>query len=85
MDKGDIIEKLHSYIAKESFADKTDIQNDTLIFENNLLDSMGFLFMIDFLKEQFFIEVEDDELVNDNFKSINSISEFILEKTQESS
>lgn|SRR5690554_3986109 len=85
MDKSNIIEKLHSYIAKESFSDKSDIQNDTLIFENNLLDSMGFLFLIDYLKEQFFIEIEDDELINDNFKSINSISEFVLKKTNENS
>lgn len=75
-----IIEKVQSYIIKESFTDKADIQYDTLIFENNLLDSMGFLFLIDYLKEEFDIEVEDNELINDNFKSINSISEFVFEK-----
>ena len=41
---------------------------------------MGFLFLIDYLKEQFNIEVEDNELNNDNFKSILSISEFINNK-----
>lgn len=41
---------------------------------------MGFLFLIDFLKEEFKIEVEDNELVDENFKSINNISEFILKK-----
>ena len=75
-----IIEKVQSYIIKESFTDKADIQYDTLIFENNLLDSMGFLFLIDYLKEQFNIEVEDNELINDNFKSISSISKFVFEK-----
>lgn len=75
-----IIEKVQSYIIKESFTDKADIQYDTLIFENNLLDSMGFLFLIDYLKEEFDIEVEDNELINDNFKSINSISEFVFER-----
>ena len=80
MNLNDITEKIQLYIIKESFADKSDVQCDTLIFENNLLDSMGFLFLIDHLKEQFNIEVEDNELINDNFKSINSISEFIFEK-----
>ncbi len=80
MNISDIIEKVQSYIIKESFTDKADIQYDTLIFENNLLDSMGFLFLIDYLKEEFDIEVEDNELINDNFKSINSISEFVFER-----
>ena len=80
MNISDIIEKVQSYIIKESFTDKADIQYDTLIFENNLLDSMGFLFLMDYLKEEFDIEVEDNELINDNFKSINSISEFVFER-----
>lgn len=80
MEKSVIIEKVHNYIIKESFAEKSDIHTETLIFENNLLDSMGFLFLIDFLKEEFNIEVEDDELNNDNFKSIMSISDFVSAK-----
>lgn len=81
----DIIKNVESYIIKESFTDEGGIQYDTLIFENNLLDSMGFLFLIDYLKEQFSIEVEDEELINDNFKSINSISEFVFKKMNVSS
>ncbi len=80
MEKSVIIEKVHNYIVKESFTEKSDIQTETLIFENNLLDSMGFLFLIDFLREEFNIEVEDDELNNDNFKSIMSISDFVSAK-----
>lgn len=80
MNISEVIENVQSYIIKESCTDEVDVQCDTLIFESNLLDSMGFLFLIDYLKEQFNIEVEDNELINDNFKSINSISEFIFEK-----
>ena len=82
-DKNEIIERVKLYIVKSSFAQKEDIKNDTLIFENSLLDSMGFLFLIDFLKEEFDIEIEDSELVDDNFKSINNIAEFLLEKVME--
>lgn len=78
--KSEIIERVKVYITNTSFSQKEDIQNDTLIFENSLLDSMGFLFLIDFLKEEFEIEVEDEDLVDDNFKSINNISEYILNK-----
>lgn len=81
-DKSEIIEKIKCYIVKSSFSQSEDVQNNTLIFENSLLDSMGFLFLIDFLKEEFLIEVEDSELVDDNFKSINNIVEFVLKKLE---
>ncbi len=82
MSRSEIIEKVKLYIINTSFSQKEDINNDTLIFENSLLDSMGFLFLIDFLKEEFKIEIEDDDLVDDNFKSINNISEYLLEKVR---
>ena len=81
-DKSEIIEKIKRYIVKSSFSQSEDVQNDTLIFENSLLDSMGFLFLIDFLKEEFVVEIEDSELVDDNFKSINNITEFLLKKLE---
>ncbi len=76
----EIIKTVKDYIVKTSFSKSEDIHNDTLIFENSLLDSMGFLFLIDFLNEEFKIEIEDKDLVNKNFESINSISEFIYGK-----
>jgi acyl carrier protein len=41
---------------------------------------MGFLFLIDFLKEEFTVEIEDVDLVDENFKSINNITGFLLKK-----
>ena len=38
---------------------------------------MGLLFLIEFLKDEFNVEVEDEELNPKNFESINSISEFV--------
>ena len=75
--KSEIKEKIKRYIVKSSFSQKDDIEDDTLIFENSLLDSMGFLFLIDFLKEEFTVEID---LIDDNFKSINNITIFLFEK-----
>lgn len=82
-EKSEIVEKVKQYIVKSSFSQEDEVQNDTLIFENSLLDSMGFLFLIDFLKEEFSIEIEDSELIDDNFKSINNIVDFMLAKFEE--
>ena len=82
VDKENISIKIKKYIVKESFSQEKDIRYDTLIFENSLLDSTGFLFLIDFLKEEFNMEVEDVDLVDDNFRSINNISDFLLTKLE---
>ena len=72
--------KVKEYILKETLADVANIADDTLIFETGLLDSMGLLFLIEFLKEDFGIVTTDDELVVENFESINTIVDFIESK-----
>ncbi|GGD41175.1 acyl carrier protein [Muriicola marianensis] len=73
-------QKVKDYILKETLADVDHISDDTLIFETGLLDSMGLLFLIEFLKEEFGITVEDHELVVENFQSIENIVAFIDKK-----
>lgn len=73
-------EKIKNYIVEASLSDSTKINEDTQIFESGLLDSMGLLFLIEFLKENFNVEVVDDELNPENFASINSIVDFVSQK-----
>ena len=68
-----MINIIRDYIVKESLLESDKIKEDTLIFENGILDSMGLLFLIEFLKESFNVQVEDEELNPQNFESINSI------------
>jgi len=69
--------KIKDYIIKSTLADTKNISDNTLIFETGLLDSMGLLFLIEFLKEEFNVEVTDEELLPANFESVNSIIKFI--------
>lgn len=80
INNGAISEKIKEYIVNESLEQKDVIQNDTLIFENNLLDSMGFLFLIEFLNTRFHIDIEDSELTEDNFRCVNTISQLVAQK-----
>ena len=63
-----------------SLSEANSITDDTLIFENGLLDSMGLLFLIEFINENYKIEVNDEELNPENFESINSIVAFMESK-----
>ena len=72
--------KVKDYIIEASMEDAKNIQDDTQIFETGLLDSMGLLFLIEFLKEKFDVEVDDEELNPKNFESVNSIADFVERK-----
>ena len=72
--------KVKEYIIEASLSDNEAIKNETLIFDTGLLDSMGLLFLIEFLNEEYNIEVNDEELNPKNFESINSITSFVVGK-----
>ena len=77
---GNVKELIRAYLVKESLINKEEIKDETLIFYSGLLDSMGLLFLIEFLNETFGFEITDDELNPKNFESINSITHFIEAK-----
>ncbi len=69
--------EIKNYIIEASLSDANKIKDDTMIFDSGLLDSMGLLFLIEFLNENYQVEVDDDELNPKNFESINSIVSFV--------
>ena len=71
---------IRNYILEASLTNKDKIDDATLIFDVGLLDSMGLLFLIEYLNETHKIEVTDEELNPENFESINSIVAFIESK-----
>ncbi|HLV39806.1 acyl carrier protein [Xanthomarina sp.] len=76
----DVKNDIKKYILEASLSDVKDVEDDALIFENGLLDSMGLLFLIEFLGETFDVEVNDEELNPKNFESINNIVSFVNNK-----
>ena len=77
---GTIKEEVKKYIVEAALSDTDKIKDETLIFDTGLLDSMGLLFLIEFLNENFNVEVNDEELNPKNFESINSIAAFVKGK-----
>jgi acyl carrier protein len=75
-------ERIKQYIVETSHADANKIKNESLIFKEGFFDSMGFIMLITFLEEQFGIKTIDADLVEENFESINAISDFIIRKTE---
>ena len=75
-------EVLRKFITDSTFTPSSQVKDDTLIFVQGIFDSMGFISLINFLEEEFSIRAEDSELLEENFESINAISNFIQRKIQ---
>ena len=75
-----IKEEVRNYLKEASLSSSDSIKDDTLIFDTGVLDSMGLLFLIEFLNEQYSITVEDEELLPNNFESFNNITAFVKNK-----
>ena len=75
-------EKIRNYIVQTSHADANKIKDESLIFKEGFFDSMGFIMLITYLEEEFGIKTVDSDLIEENFESVNAISEFIQRKSQ---
>ena len=75
-----IKEKVKGFILEQTFADKSKVIDETLIFKEGYLDSMGFVILIAFLEKMFSIETTDRDLIEENFESINAIANFVIKK-----
>lgn len=73
-------ERVRMYIIESSMCDSEKINDSTLIFDQGLLDSMGLLFLVQFLKDEFKVDTSDHELIKENFESVNAIVSFIETK-----
>lgn len=75
-------EKIRSYIVKSSYLSDDLVKDETLIFMQGILDSMGFINLINFLEDSFSLKVNDSDLVESNFESVNAIADFVYRKLQ---
>lgn len=75
-----VSEQIKKFISEITFTEIEKIKDDTLIFEEGIFDSLGFLSLISYLDEEFGIEVQNEELVEENFESVNAITAFIKRK-----
>lgn len=82
IDPSVIKEKVRSYINQSVHVDNDKIKDSSLIFKEGFLDSMGFIVLITFLEEEFKIKTNDSDLIEENFESINAITDFVTRKSE---
>ena len=81
MNEKEIRNQLRQYIMKETMSNSSNLRDNTLLFEQGIFDSMGLLLLIEFIKDEFNVTTNDDELIVENFESIDSMVGFITKKS----
>ena len=62
------------------FGEEDKLQDETPFFESGIVDSTGILEIVSFLEETFSINVEDEDLVPENFSSVITIDQYLKRK-----
>lgn len=75
-----IREEIREFLLKGEELD-VPIDDDESLLESGIIDSLKMVELLTFIEKQFAIDVEDDELMPENFDSINAITNFIGRKT----
>lgn len=75
-----IREQIKQFILKTSYVSADQVNNETHIFAQGIMDSMGFISIISFIEENFSITTADSDLLETNFESINAIADFVFRK-----
>ena len=71
---------IKKFISETSFANIRKIKDDTMIFRDGIFDSMGLMTLITYLEDNFKIQIEDTDLIEENFESVNAIYGFLEKK-----
>ena len=71
---------VRDYIQQEFMYDMPGhiLDNNTLLVEEGIIDSLGIFRLISFLQEQFELTVEPEDVVMEHFESINAIGHLCL-------
>lgn len=56
------------------------LDDSTSFLDKGLIDSTGVLELVSFVEEKYNINVEDDEIIPDNFDSVSNLRDFIINK-----
>lgn len=77
-----ILKGLEKFLLSDiaSHLGKKALDPDENLLEQSIIDSLGILKLVTFLEESYGIQVIDEDIVPENFQSLNSMANFIEQK-----
>ena len=77
----EIKEKVREFVidaAQRKGLDK--VTDEESLTDNGVIDSLAIFRLVSFLEDNFGIRIADEEIVNENFRSVNAIESFVADK-----
>ena len=75
-------ELIKSYILEKILGEEIDLDNDSSLFEEGIIDSLGQVKLISFLEKKFNISIDPGEITTDNFDTIDQIMRLVEKKLE---
>lgn len=73
--------KIKEFVLKQfPFARKDQFRSDEQWLHTGVLDSLGILDLVNFLEAEFSFRVADEELLPENFQSLDAVVDFVHRK-----
>jgi acyl carrier protein len=81
MNRSDIVISLYNYISETFlFGQDKNLKADDSLLEKGIIDSTGIIEFIEFIESTFLISVEAEEIIPNNFDSIDRAAAFVTRK-----
>jgi acyl carrier protein len=75
-----IHQEIREFIRKDLARDVEQVDNERSLLEAGILDSLGVLALVSFIEGRYGIGISDDELLPENFDSIDAIATFVARR-----
>jgi acyl carrier protein len=76
----EIASEVEGFISEKVALEGEQITRDEDLLATDILDSMMIVELVSFLEAKFGIQVQDDDLLPENFKTVNEIVAFVERK-----
>ena len=73
-------DRIREFIESDFVFDDSTVANDASLLDSGLVDSTGILEVVLFLEQAFEISIEDEEVLPENFDSIERLASFVERK-----
>ena len=75
-----LVERIRSFLVRQ-FPTAKNVSNDDPLLKNGVIDSLGVLEVVTFVEDEFSITVSDEDLLPENFGSVEGIAKFVESKS----
>ncbi len=73
-------DQIKNYIVTQFAYDQNALQPDDDLLNQGIVDSIGILQLVTYLEETFSIQIKDEEITPENFRSLSTLNNLVMQK-----